>query len=232
MSDEREREFWYPDPTVQIRIRAVLCVVIPLLLIAAAFGAHAAPPDATFALSTEAGEKPASTVLTWDCKGASATAISDPPQKAWTGTLALAGSRKMTGITIPIAYSLKCDSAPTTSGFYVKWQMDSLVNSDGSPLTDLLAWDIAYGTQAPEVLTTHVRVPTPTAREAFIEAPPGDYFVAVSGVVSRTIAGNAAEMLGHQSNIVPKTATAAQAESTTITKTIEVYTLPAAPVAQ
>jgi hypothetical protein len=192
----------------------------------------AAPPETTFTLSTEAGESPASTSITWSCKGAAVTALSTSNQPAWSGAIALTGTKKLTGIKLPSMYGIKCDSAPGPSGFTVKWELSPLVNFDGSPLTDLLAWDIAFGTQAPEAFTTHVRVPTATARETFIEAPPGNYYVAVSGVVSRTVAGKASEMLGHQSNIVQKTAAAGLVESTTITKQLDVYTLPAAAVAQ
>jgi hypothetical protein len=41
MSERQDREFWYPDPTVRIRVRTVLSIVVPLLLLFAAFGAHA-----------------------------------------------------------------------------------------------------------------------------------------------------------------------------------------------
>jgi hypothetical protein len=219
-----------PHQRFAIVVLCALAAAIALAFVPQAFGA---PPTATLTLSTLAGESPASTVVTWDCKGATATATSTPSQKAWSGSIPLSGTKKMTGITIPsLKYSLQCDTAAGPSGFSVKWALDPLVNFDGSPLTDLLAWDVSYGTQAPEALTNHVRVPLPTARETFIEAPPGDYYVAVSGVVSRTIAGKAQEMFGHQSNIVQKTATATQVESTVVSQTVEAYTLPAAAVAQ
>jgi hypothetical protein len=218
-----------------IRAKTFLWIIVGIFTIWALllYGtAFATPPDATFTLSTEAGESPASTTITWTCKGAAVTAMSTGNQAAWTGTVALSGTKKLTGIRLPSMYGIQCDSAPGASGFTVAWSMPQLVNNDGSPLTDLLAWDIAYGTQAPDVWTTHVRVPLATARETFITAPPGSYYVAVSGVVSRPIQSIATEMLGHESNVVQKTAAASQVESTTITKTIDVYTLPAAPVAQ
>jgi hypothetical protein len=200
--------------------------------LAFALPALAAGPDTTFTMSTEAGESPATTSITWACKGVAATALSTGNQPAWSGAIALTGTKKLSGIKLPSLYGIRCDGAPGPSGFTVSWTMPQLVNFDGSPLTDLLAWDVAYGTQAPEVRPTHVRVPAPDARQVFIEAPPGDYYVGVAGVVSRTVLGKATEMLGHDSNVVKKTAAAAPAESTTITKQLEVYTLPVGPVAQ
>jgi hypothetical protein len=41
MSERNEREFYYPDPSVRIRVRTVLFIVVSLLLLAAAMGAHA-----------------------------------------------------------------------------------------------------------------------------------------------------------------------------------------------
>jgi hypothetical protein len=224
----------YDPPRTEVHQRLAIHVLLALVciaLLAFAVQSFAAGPDTTFTMSTEAGESPASTSITWNCKGAAATALSTNSQPAWSGSIALTGTKKLSGIKLPSMYGIKCDSDPKT-GFSVKWELSSLVNFDGSPLTDLLAWDVAYGTQAPEAFTTHVRVPLPTARETFIEAPPGNYYVAVSGVVSRTVQGKATEMLGHQSNIVQKTAAPGLVESTTITKQLDVYTLPAAPVAQ
>jgi hypothetical protein len=184
----------------------------------------AAPPDATFALSTEAGESPASTTITWACKGSAATAMSTGNQPAWTGSIALTGTKKLSGIRLPSMYGIRCDSAAGPSGFTIKWDMPQLVNFDGSPLTDLLAWQVSIGTQAPDVWTSTVRVPLPSARETFIAAPPGDYYAMVQAIATRGA--------GHESNVVQKTAVATPAESTTITKQLDVYTLPASPVAQ
>jgi hypothetical protein len=184
----------------------------------------AAPPDATFILSTEAGESPASTTITWTCKGSAATAMSTGNQSAWSGTVALTGTKKLTGIRLPSMYGIRCDSVAGPSGFTLKWDMPQLINFDGSALTDLLAWQVSIGTQAPGAWTSTVRVPLPTARETFIEAPPGDYYAMVQAIATRGA--------GHESNVVQKTAVAGQVESTTITKQIDVYTLPAAPVVQ
>jgi hypothetical protein len=207
----------------RLAIRGLIIIAL-FVLCCWACGAYGAPPDVTFALSTEAGESPASTTITWNCKGASATALSTGNQPAWSGAIALTGSKKLTGIKLPSMYGIRCDSAPGPSGFSIKWDMPQLVNFDGSPLTDLLAWQVSYGTQAPGAWTASVRVPLPTARETFIEAPPGAYYAMVQAVATRGP--------GHESNVVPKTAVAGQIESTTITKQLDVYTLPASPVAQ
>jgi hypothetical protein len=220
---EHEREHWYPDPTVRIRVRFVVSFVVFLVLVST-ICAHAAPPDATLTLSTEAGESPATTTITWACKGSAAFALSTGNQSAWTGSIALTGTKKLSGIRLPSMYGIRCDSAAGPSGFTVKWEMPQLINSDGSPLTDLLAWQVSIGTQAPGAWTSTVRVPLPTARETFIEAPPGDYYAMVQAISTRGA--------GHESNVVQKTAVAGQVESTTITKQIDVYTLAAAPVAQ
>jgi hypothetical protein len=201
----------------------VACFAAAILVLWAGT-AFATPPDASFALSTEAGESPASTTITWNCKGAAATAMSTGNQSAWNGVVALSGTKKLSGIRLPSMYGIRCDSAAGPSGFSVKWDMPQLINFDGSPLTDLLAWQVSYGTQAPGAWTATVRVPLPSARETFIEAPPGSYYVMVQAVATRGP--------GHESNVVQKTAEASQIESTTITKQIDVYTLPVAPVAQ
>jgi hypothetical protein len=196
---------------------ALLAALLP-------FSALATPPDATFDLSADTGFIPASTTLTWSCKGVKAVARSSGNQAAWTGDLpTLTGTRKLTGIRANADYAIDCLSAPGATGFTISWTQD-LLQDDGSVLTDLVGFDVLYGPASNPKQTT-TRVPMASARSTFIQTAAGDYVATVQAVAS--------DRSSADSNVVQKTAAAAPAEVTTISRHFTaVKPLPVPPVAQ
>jgi hypothetical protein len=223
MSERHERDFYFPDPTVRIHLRTIITIVVGLVMVAAAFGAHA-QTQPWFTASVSNGISPVSTKFTWTCPAGtvSANAISTGNQTAWTGLKSPVGSQILTGIKLTDTYKLGCTGPAGTGSVTLSWQPPTL-NSDGSPLTNLAGTRIVWGLTA-STLGNQIQVANPGTTSYVVDKLPGGpllfaaKFYTTDGIESVL------------SNIVSKTITVSDPVTTYASVTITVQTQPAPPV--
>jgi hypothetical protein len=169
MNEQREHEFYYPDPTVRIPWRMIACVTVLLLCTHVAF-AQAAP---TFTASVTKGISPVATTFTWACPAGtvSATASSTGNQPAWTGIKSTSGTQNLSGIKLTADYKLDCTGPAGTGSVTVTW-VPPTQNTDGSPLSNLAGYRIQWGASA-STLGNQTDVANPAATSASVDKIPG-----------------------------------------------------------
>jgi len=157
-------------------MRATLVIMGVLAILAGitfALLAHAGPPAPTVTLtaSPTSGVGPLSFTLTWTSTGASACNATG----AWNGSKALAGSQSFTGLTASATYTLTCTAA---AGWADLTWTPPTQNTDGSALTNLADYRVAYGT-TPTNLATTVTVPAPASGYGVPGLAVGPWYFAV-----------------------------------------------------
>jgi len=144
---------------------------LSLLLLLACANVFAAPVTVTLSGPTTlaAGGKP---TLTWSSTGAAFCVASD----GWSGTKAVNGTEILPAITSTTKWTLTCTSA--TGPITATWTPPT-TNTDGSPLTNLTGYKIAYNANANvDPPATLITLTNPALTSTVFEAPPGkQYFV-------------------------------------------------------
>jgi hypothetical protein len=223
MSERHERDFYFPDPTVRIRVRPMLVLLVGLMLLAKAIGVQA-QTQPWFTASVLTGISPVSTKFTWTCPAGtvSANAISPGNQTAWTGLKSPVGSQTLTGIKLTADYKIECTGPAGTGSATLSWTPPN-TNTDGSVLTNLAGYRIVWGLTS-NTLGNQIQIANPGTTSYVVDKLPGGTLLfAVKAYSSVGIESD-------PSNIQTKTITVAPPVVTTASVTITVQTQPAPPV--
>jgi hypothetical protein len=226
MSERNEREFYYPDPTVRIRVRTMACLVGMLLLLVAALGAHAAVAP-TCSLTTVSQLKqvsPATLSLAFSSSNAATcTATSTGNQTAWTGSKSVSGTQTLTGIKQSADYIFACAGTPLSVGSVLFTWEPPTMKSDGTTLDDLAGYVFYAGPSSGAVQTTKKRVADPTLSVYTLDSlPPGPTYFAMAAY--STVGDGAMS-----TPILTKTVTVPAPLTCSQTVHIDVAPVPAAP---
>lgn len=105
------------------------------------------PFPGTFTVTPSVGAAPLSVTIAWNVSsfnGATCAASG-----SWTGAKALSGSQTITNLTASASYTLTC-TRPVRGSASLQWTAPTR-NTDGSALTNLSGYRLAYGTTATEL---------------------------------------------------------------------------------
>lgn len=171
------------------------------------------PPTLTLTSNVTKANKTATPVLTWSTVPA---ATSCTASGAWSGTKAASGTQSFSSIFKTATYTLKCDWAGTPTGgqAVVAWVPPTL-NSDGSALTDIGQYRLAYGT-SPTNLNQAQLVPASQSSYTVSPLAAGAWYFTVTTIR----VNNAAE--SDPSNMATKTVTASTTGTGTDTETLTI----------
>lgn len=151
----------------------------------------------TFTVTPSSGAAPLSVAIAWNVSsfsGGTCTASG-----SWSGAKPLSGSQTITNLTANASYTLTCTRSVRGSAS-LQWTAPTR-NTDGSTLTTLAGYRIAYGTSAAS-LTSAIQVPSPSTTNHIVgNLDAGTYYF---GVRAYTSTGAESEL----SNIVSKAVTA------------------------
>jgi len=158
-------------------VRATLVVMLVLALLGAlavtslAYAGPAAP-TVTLTATPTSGVGPLNFTLSWSSTGASTCNATG----GWNGAKALSGSQSFTGLAATATYTLTCSAA---GGWADLTWTPPTQNTDGTPLTDLADYRVAYGT-TPTNLATTVTVPVPASGYGVTGLAAGPWYFTVS----------------------------------------------------
>lgn len=139
------------------------------------------------------GNSPVTPTLTWST---TPVALSCAASGAWSGSRAVSGSVALPAITSSASYTLTCSWSGGLGSAVVNW-ITPTTNTDGSPLTDLAAFVVFYGSSA-SALTQSKAIADPAAASTTIASlTPGNWFFAVRSV-------NAVGVESSNSNVAQK----------------------------
>jgi hypothetical protein len=216
------RELWSLAP-----FRLLLAVVITLAVLAGMSDARA---GTILNASVTSGISPVTTVLTWACPAGSvtATATSNGNQPAWSGAIALSGSKTLSGIKIDGTYNIACATAAgTTVSATLVWDPPA-TNTDGTTLTDLAGYLVFVSPNADPSTATPIDVKNPAATTYTVSGLP----VLAAGA-SYAFGAKAYNSYGAQSdmsNVILKVLPPAASVVVTDTVTVKAFKKPGAPV--
>jgi hypothetical protein len=94
----------------------------------------------TLSSSAPSGISPHSHTLTWSSTGATSCTASG----SWTGAKPTSGTQAVTNLRTNASYRLDCTGTATSYSAALTWVAPTQ-NTDGSPLTNLAAYDVSYG---------------------------------------------------------------------------------------
>lgn len=136
----------------------LLALVAGLAYGAAARAVEAEPPfPGTFTVAPSSGTAPLSVTVTWNVS--SFTGGTCTASGSWSGAKPLNGSQTITNLTANASYTLTCSRAVRGSAS-LQWTAPTR-NTDGSALTTLAGYRLAYG-QSAQSLTNTVQIGAPT----------------------------------------------------------------------
>lgn len=166
--------------------------MVPPIQVAQAVEAEPTFPG-TFSVSPSGGTSPLAVTITWDVSsfvGGTCTASG-----SWTGVKPLSGSQPVSNLTANAAYTLTC-TRPVLGSASLQWTPPTR-NTDGSALTNLSGFRIAYG-RASAALSSSLDVSASTTAYTVRNLEATTWYF---GVRAFTPAGTQSEL----SNIVEKT---------------------------
>jgi hypothetical protein len=114
----------------------------------------------TLSSSAPSGISPHSHTLTWSSTGATSCTASG----SWTGAKPTSGTQAVTNLRTNASYRLDCTGTATSYSAALTWVAPTQ-NTDGSPLTNLAAYDVSYGpncTTMPSVKAVNAPATTTT----------------------------------------------------------------------
>lgn len=168
------------------------------------FGFAFAAPVVDLSASPTSGAAPLNVTLTWSSTGAASCIASD----GWTGSKPTSGTQGVT-VNATTTYTLIC-SAPEGSA-NLSWTPPTQ-NTDGSPLTDLVGYELYYASSSGAVPAA-MPIDIPLGSAFTINLPPGTWYF---GLKAENAQGETSAMSNIASKVV---ATESDGDSVTVTIT-------------
>ncbi|MBS0364889.1 MAG: hypothetical protein JSR67_03585 [Proteobacteria bacterium] len=184
------------------------------LLLALSSIAAAATPTVTLTVTPTTGAAPLTPTANWSSTGATSCTAS------W-GAVGLFGTKVLPPISTPTMYTITCSAGTATSGVAQLAWSPPTQNTDGTPLTDLVSYNLYEATSAAGLATaTPIKITAPANSYSAANLAFGTWYFAIAPV-------NAAGKVGAQSTAsVSVVGSASTTATVTPTTTVPTPTVP------